>query len=342
MKKPTNTFSHVKRTYRKTRAFAAGSTAGFLACALIFAFALVKGNALLACAALAASSLTLQGVICALTYLLKSSKKPYCFARLCYGKTGLTVCALLYAAFICGMIFFAMQNAWCALFCCVPVGCYLYTLRYAKFLFQEPKTELLGATDLYLETVLTKPFYVNGADVFSGVPTGVIVPLLNPESGLPFAVAQAYAVTGADCTFTVASVKVKEGIYAVYLVSPRDYERLCVVEGFDSQLKEDRRKNQALFDAIDSPAFHEEGYIYTAERETRFHVQTEDGKFVAVEESLFWDRFFLHPAGLDTPYVWEVSGKDYFEYYREAQAFIQKRVAQYDAESEAARRGEAN
>jgi hypothetical protein len=69
-------------------------------------------------------------------------------------------------------------------------------------------------------------------------------------------------------------------------------------------------------------------------------VQTEDGHFVAVEESLFWDRFFLHPAGLDTPYVWEISGKAHFEYYREAQAFIEKRVKQYDAESEAARRGD--
>jgi hypothetical protein len=340
MAKSNNPFSHIKRTYRKTRAFAVGSTIGFLACALIFAFALCEQNEALACAALSFSSFTLQGVICALTYLFKSEKKSYCFARVCYGRVGLIVYALLLLAALGGIVFFALHSVWLTLFIAIPIGCYWYTLRYAKFLFREPKTNLLGATDLYLETVLTKPFYVNGADVFSGVPTGIIVPLLNPENGLPFAMAQACVVKGKDCTFTVASVMVKEGIYAVYLVSPRDYERLCVLEGFDTELKEDRRKNQALFDAVDSPAFHEEGYLYTKERETRFHVQTENGHFVAVEESLFWDRFFLHPAGLDTPYVWEISGKAHFEYYREAQAFIEKRVKQYDAESEAARRGD--
>lgn len=340
MSKSTGSFSHIKRTYRKTRVFAAASTAAFLACTLLFVFAVLAHNPVLACAAIALSALAVQGVMCAVTYLLKDKRKGYCFARVAYGKVGLTVYAAILLALSAAILFYALQAFWLGLFLVLPVGCYVYTLRYARYLFCEPKTETLRATNLFLETVLTTPFYVNGADVFSGTPTGVVVPLLNPENGLPFSLAQACEVRGKDCTFTVAMAQVTEGVYAVYLVSPRDYERLCVLEGFDTCLKEDRRKNQALFDKVDSPAFHEEGYLYTAERETRFHIETEDGQFVAVEESLFWDRFFLHAAGLDQPYVWEISGKDYFEYYRQAQDFIAKRIARYNEESQAAKRGE--
>lgn len=322
-----------RRNYARTVRFGGLGTAAFFCLAGLTVFFLMREKNIAAALALAVSFLSLQSVACLLGYACNRNR-GFCFAREFYTPLWLSIYGVLLAGVTIGCVLLAKW--WGAAFSLLPAWAFCTTLSYRAFLFGK-KTALPDVTDFYLETVVTSPFFVNGADVFSDetrIFTGERVTLLCPDNQNEIAEVPVYLVRGKDCAFRVAYASVSDGVYALYLVTARDYELLCVVEGFDRSLASDRVKNQEAFDKIDSPAFHEEGYYYTNERETRFSVEQEEGSFVVVEQALYWDAFFYRRTEAGAPYVWEEVACDYFEFYKDAMAFLERRIAEENAEDE--------
>ena len=327
-----------RRNYRRTIRFGAWGTAAFVCLTGLTVFFALRGNRYGAAASLALLSFSLQSVMCLIGYAI-GKNRAFCFARDCYTPFWLTVYGGMLLGISVGCVL--LVKWWGVAFSLLPAWAFFSTLSYRAFLFGK-RDFVPDATDFYLETVVTSPFYVNGADVFSEqtrVFTGERVVLLCPDNQREIAEVPVYLVQGKDCAFRVAYASVSDGVYALYLVTARDHELLCVIEGFDRSLASDRIKNQALFDQTDFPAFHEEGYYYTNERETRFCIEQEEGSFVVVEQALYWDAFFYRNSDAAAPYVWEEIGCNYFEYYQEAVTYLRRRLAEENAEDERRKRG---
>lgn len=315
-----------RRTYRKTRLFGGISLALLILSAFFCLIFGLNGNGIAAAALLAVSTLFFQGVFCFVLY--HAAAVRFCFARAFYRPLPLALYFTALVGAAVGGFFLAKTALVGGLLCLLPAAEIAVTAWYGVFLFGKGRV-YTGGSYRYMETVLTVPFFVNGTDIFDDKTrekVAVNYPLLNPVTGGAVGGGDAFVVQGKEFPFGIGLLPVGGGATALYALSTRDYVRLCVLEGFDGEIANDRKRNQEAFDACDFPAFHEEGYYYTKERETRFRIIQEEGAFVVVEEALYWDEFLYRAANSSPPYVWKELYGDAFEYFADAQKFMEKRL----------------